>query len=50
MEIIMRRVSDLTPYEKNEKKHNEKQIENVANRKEHEGDEGTKWNRPTTTF
>lgn len=31
MEIVMRKVSELTPYEKNAKKHDDKQIANVAN-------------------
>lgn len=31
MEIIMRKVSELTPYDKNAKKHDDKQIANVAN-------------------
>ena len=31
MEITMRRVSELTPYEKNAKQHDQKQIANVAN-------------------
>lgn len=31
MEIVMRKVSELTPYDKNAKKHDEKQIANVAN-------------------
>lgn len=31
MEIVMRKVSELTPYEKNAKTHDEKQIANVAN-------------------
>ena len=31
MEIIMRKVSELTPYGKNAKTHDEKQIANVAN-------------------
>ena len=30
MEIIMKKVSELTPYGKNAKKHDEKQIANVA--------------------
>lgn len=31
MDIVMRKVSDLTPYNKNAKKHDEKQVANVAN-------------------
>ena len=31
MDIIMRKVSELIPYEKNTKKHDQKQIDNVAN-------------------
>lgn len=31
MEIVMRKVSMLTPYDKNAKKHDEKQVDNVAN-------------------
>lgn len=31
MDIIMRKVSELIPYDKNTKKHDQKQIENVAN-------------------
>ena len=31
MEIIMRKVSDLIPYAQNTKKHDQKQIDNVAN-------------------
>ena len=31
MEIVMRKVSELTPYEKNAKTHDAKQVENVAN-------------------
>lgn len=31
MEIVMRKVSELTPYGKNAKKHDDKQIDNVAN-------------------
>ena len=31
MEIVMRKVSELTPYDKNAKKHDAKQIANVAN-------------------
>lgn len=31
MEIIMRKVGELVPYEQNTKKHDEKQINNVAN-------------------
>lgn len=31
MEIVMRKVSELTPYDKNAKTHDEKQIANVAN-------------------
>lgn len=31
MDIIMRKVSELTPYDKNAKKHDDKQIANVAN-------------------
>lgn len=31
MEIVMRKVSELTPYEKNAKTHDDKQIANVAN-------------------
>ena len=31
MEIIMRKVSELTPYGKNAKKHDDKQVTNVAN-------------------
>ena len=31
MEIIMRKVSELTPYGKNAKKHDDKQVANVAN-------------------
>ena len=31
MEVIMRKVSELTPYAQNTKKHDQKQINNVAN-------------------
>lgn len=31
MEIVMRKVSELIPYDKNAKTHDEKQIKNVAN-------------------
>lgn len=31
MEIIMRKVSELIPYERNAKQHDQKQIDNVAN-------------------
>ena len=31
MEIVMRKVSELTPYEKNAKTHDAKQVDNVAN-------------------
>lgn len=31
MEIIMKKVSELKPYDKNAKKHDAKQVENVAN-------------------
>lgn len=31
MEIVMRKVSELTPYEKNAKTHDDKQVDNVAN-------------------
>lgn len=31
MEIVMKKVSELKPYDKNAKKHDAKQIENVAN-------------------